>query len=73
MVNRSDIKKRLMRDFAFYKKDPDYFESILSLNITNYKETATVVLNDLKNSWQNLDVNWFVLKLQNEKKLYLVH
>ena len=54
---RLNIKNRLMREFAFYKKDTDYFETILSLNITSYKEAAVIVLNDLRNNWQNFDMD----------------
>lgn len=68
---RLNIKNRLMREFAFYKKDTDYFETILSLNIISYKEAAVIVLNDLRNNWQNFDMDWFVEKLQDNKKSLL--
>ena len=65
MVSRVEIKKRLMREFSFYQKDLDYFENLLLQNVTNYREIKNIVLQDLKTDWQNLNMNWFIKKLQN--------
>ena len=71
MVSRVEIKKRLMRDFSFYQKDSDYFEKLLLQNFANYREIKNIVLQDLKTDWQNLNMNWFIKKLQNDKKSLL--
>ena len=68
MVSRVEIKKRLMREFSFYQKDLDYFENLLLQNVTNYREIKNIVLQDLKTDWQNLNMDWFIKKLQDDKK-----
>lgn len=71
MVSRVEIKKRLMREFSFYQKDLDYFENLLLQNVTNYREIKNIVLQDLKTDWQNLNMDWFIKKLQDDKKSLL--
>ena len=71
MVSRVEIKKRLMREFSFYQKDLDYFESLLLQNVINYREIKNIVLQDLKTDWQNLNMDWFIKKLQDNKKSLL--
>ena len=67
MVSKNNIKKTLMSEFAFYKNNPAYFETILLQNVTCYKDAFILVLNDLKSDFQNLNVDWFVEKLSNNK------
>ena len=67
MVSKNNIKKTLISEFAFYKNDPAYFETILLQNVTCYKDAFILVLNDLKSDFQNLNVDWFVEKLSNNK------
>lgn len=71
MVSKLNIKNRLIKEFAFYKKDSDYFETVLSQNITGYREIKNIVLNDIKNDWQNLNMDWFVEKIHNGKRILL--
>ena len=68
MLSRTDIIKRLQRSFSFYKKDRNYFESLIGLDIINLNTAYSLVLNHLKQDYNNLEMAWFIEQLQNKKR-----
>lgn len=71
MVDRENIIKQICQYFSFYKKDKNYFETVIPPDIKNIKDAYKIVLDNLKNDWVNLNMAWFLNELKNSKKTLL--
>ncbi len=69
MEKRSVIIKRLQENFSFWRKDKNYYETLINKDITNYKIALKVVVNEFKNSYKILEMSWFIELLSGNNLL----
>ena len=69
MVSRSEIIKKLQENFSFWRKDKKYFESLVNIDVTDYKTALHIVINEFKKSYNNLEMSWFIELLKGNNLL----
>lgn len=69
MVSRSEIIKKLQENFSFWRKDKKYFESLVNIDVTDYKTALHIVINEFKKSYNNLEMSWFIELLKSNNLL----
>ena len=69
MVSRSEIIKKLQENFSFWRKDKKYFESLVNIDVTDYKTALHIVINEFKKSYNNLEISWFIELLKSNNLL----
>lgn len=67
MGSRLDVIEKVQQEFSFYRKDKNYFGSLIKPNVTDEKEALKIVLKDLKASFRKFEMSWFIDQLKNSK------
>lgn len=69
MASIEDIIKKIKAVFPFYNKSDAYFKKLIGTDATDYQDAFNIILEDIKTSWQNLEIDWFVAYLNSKNIL----
>ena len=68
---REKIIKRLLIEFSFFKKEIQFYEKIFESvrdNSDIYQSCYDLIVKEIRLSWNNLDINWFVASINGENE-----
>ena len=60
---------RLQKEFFFYQKSRNYFDTILKTNEYNYASAYSAVIKNIADDWQSLNLDWLVIYLKTDKSI----
>lgn len=60
---------RLQKEFSFYQKSRNYFDTILKTNEYNYASAYSAVIKNIADDWQSLNLDWLVIYLKTDKSI----
>ena len=68
---REKIIKRLLIEFFFFKKEIQFYEKIFESvrdNSDIYQSCYDLIVKEIRLSWNNLDINWFIASINGENE-----